>query len=83
MQATRVTILGKLQRMQRFMDTDAETLTEINASRYRQILADDVGTLSNKRRGAVGVEAHGFGRNREATRARSMRPCRVRAICPR
>jgi hypothetical protein len=46
MQATHITILGTLQRVQRFMDTNAETLGEINTSGYRHILDDVVDTLT-------------------------------------
>jgi hypothetical protein len=46
MQATHTTVLGTLQRVQRFMDTNAETLGEINTSGYRHILDDVVNTLS-------------------------------------
>jgi hypothetical protein len=47
MQATHITVLGTLQRVQRFMDSNAETLGEINTSGYRHILDDVVDTLSN------------------------------------
>jgi hypothetical protein len=46
MQATHITVLGTLQRVQRFMDTNAEALGEINTSGYRHILDEVIGTLS-------------------------------------
>lgn len=47
MQATHATVLNTLQRVQRFMDTNASALGTLNTSGYRRILDDVVSTLSD------------------------------------
>ena len=46
MQATNATVLNTLQRVQRFMDSNASALGTVNTSGYRRILDDVVATLS-------------------------------------
>lgn len=46
MQATHATVLSTLQRVQRFMDTNAEALGPINTAGYRRVLDDVANTLS-------------------------------------
>ena len=47
MQSTHSTVLNTLQRVQRFMDTNADALGTLNTSGYRRILDDVVTTLSS------------------------------------
>jgi hypothetical protein len=92
--AANITVLATLQRMQRFMDTNGDTLGEINTSRYRRILNDVIDPLSShavtqaasKRVGTrprLGWQRFRSGRSTTMSRQRAGKsPC-VRCTLPR
>ncbi len=80
MQAKHVTVLNTLQRVQRFMDTNADTLGSVNTSGYRHVLDDTVIALKDHAVNQSASQQMGQGETarqralRSALRQNHMRP---------